>query len=311
MGNNFNTMMFNGTFKKKLFEVCSSYGIELVGIAPARVYSELIPVLKLKIPGNKHGSLYDIEDIKKRINPFVTMKNCKSIIVCLFPYFTGYKNDSRISVYTYALDYHVIVRCFLEKVAASLNKEINNFEYKVFVDNGPLLERHLAYMAGLGFIGTNGMLITNKYGSYVFIGYIMNNYPFVSDSPLNISCNNCDECIKHCPGNAISKDLFVDTAKCISYITQKKGELSKKESILIKHQNTIFGCDVCQKVCPHNYVICETGIKEFRENHLYDIKPEELQVLSERQFKKNYGNRAFAWRGKKVLLRNMQCIDKG
>jgi epoxyqueuosine reductase len=303
--------MCKTTFKQRLLDICSFYGIELVGIAPARVYSELIPVLESrKISENNLDNIYDIKDINKRTNPFLTMKNCKSIIVCLFPYYTGYNNDSQISVYTYALDYHIIVRSYLKKIAASLNKEIDNFEYKTFVDTGPLLERHLAYMAGLGFIGKNGMLITSKYGTYVFIGYILNNYPFEPDSPLNLSCQNCGECIKHCPGNAISEDSFVDTEKCVSYITQKKGNLSKKERYLIKKQNTIFGCDICQKVCPHNYMPAETSIKEFRENHLYSLDYKKLQALSERQFRRIYGNRAFSWRGKKVLLRNIRCIDQ-
>jgi epoxyqueuosine reductase len=292
-----------GEFKSQLRMICSSYGVELVGIAPSRVYKELVPILE-KRHANGHYTSFEEKQLQKRVNPFLTMESCRSIIVCLFPYFTGFKEPSNISVHAYGRDYHIIVKDYLEKIATSLADKIQGFEYLTFTDNGPLPERHLAYLADLGFFGKNSLLITNKYGSYVFIGYIMNNFPFEPDSPSNKSCQNCGECIRHCPGNALSENFGFNPGRCISYITQKKGPLSTEESNILKRQSSIYGCDICQKVCPYNVDIPITPIPEFLDDNIYALDYENLRDMSEREFRKKYKDRAFSWRGRKVLLRN-------
>ena len=106
---------------------------------------------------------------------------------------------------------------------------MNNFNYKIFVDNGPLVDRYLAYLAGIGYYGINNNLITDKYGSYVFIGYIVNNYDLEPDNPTNKTCIKCNKCVKYCPGNALEGNYKMDPKKCVSFITQKKEELTSEE----------------------------------------------------------------------------------
>lgn len=225
-------------------------------------------------------------------------------IVALFPYYMGYHEESNISIYTHGRDYHLVTRDVLTSVAETLSLK----DYRIHSDTGPEIERTLCVNAGLAFRGKNGMCINSKYGSYFFIGYIVCSESFPISTPGTGECFNCGRCISACPGGAISD--VVDVSRCLSDITQKKGELTPWEQDLIKQNKTVFGCDVCQRVCPHNADVPITPIKEFKENIITRIDIEDIQNLSQRQFAKLYGDRAFAWRGKKVIERNLE-LTKG
>lgn len=290
----------NNNMRNILKQICNLYGIDTVGIAPSGSYTRLEKLLEQNT---------ETDDIQKRINPALTMENVESVIVCAFPYYWRDINSSNISKYTYSVDYHILVKNILNKIGKSLEKYIENFKYKSFTDNGPLTDRYLAYLSGIGFYGINTNIITQKYGSYVFIGYIINNYKFEPDKPLDKTCIQCGECIKKCPGGAILGNFRINPAKCVSYITQKKGTLTEDEEEIIKGQNKIFGCDICQEVCPHNKYIPETHIEEFTKNHIYNLDYDKLAGLSNKEFKRIFGNRAFSWRGKKILLRNLKYLN--
>jgi epoxyqueuosine reductase len=207
------------------------------------------------------------------------------------------------------LDYHIIVKEKLEIIGRYLKELIPDFQYKSFADTGPFSDRYLAHKAGLGFWGLNNFLITDKYGSYVFIGYILNNYPFPPDKPQDRTCDRCYACIKKCPGRCIIGDYTINPLKCRSYITQKKGELSAEDIQILKKGHLIWGCDVCQDVCPHNKNVKETVIEEFKQNLKGRLDYEELAGISNKEFARRYKNRAFSWRGKAVLQRNYEIIN--
>ena len=225
----------------------------------------------------------------------------KCCIVAAFPYFCGYKANSNLSIYTHGTDYHIVTRDLLNRVAQNCGFG----EYKVHADTGPYIERELAVEAGIAFMGRNGLCINHRYGSYFFIGYIVCNEQFDMSNPLEVSCMGCGKCVRSCPGGALS-DGFCE-AKCLSAITQKKGELSLQESELVQNHNTVFGCDICQMVCPHNQNTAETPISKFKENLITSLMYEDIEGLSEKQFKKKYSSRAFAWRGPKPIARNFIC----
>ncbi|QXM06529.1 tRNA epoxyqueuosine(34) reductase QueG [Crassaminicella indica] len=294
--------------KQKLKIFCKKLNIDYVGIAPVGPYNELKKILKDRAAKGYITGMEE-EDLKKRIDPKETMKDAASVIVCLFPYFTGNYEDANIAKYTYALDYHRIIKEKLEVIGEFLKKHIKDFSYKPFVDTGPLVDRYIAYLAGLGYFGLNNHILTDQYGSYVFIGYIINNYPFKCDTPLDQTCIQCGKCIEKCPGGAILGNFEVDPRRCISFITQKKEALNDDEINILKKNKMVFGCDICQDVCPHNRNIEYTNIKEFRENLIYTIDEKELEELSNKAFKRKYGDRAFSWRGKKVILRNFNILD--
>ena len=293
--------------KEKLKEFCSSIGLKCVGIAGVGPYYDLEKIIKQKL-SNGHFTGMEEEIIEKRVNPRLIMENAKSIIVCAFPYYVDEMEESNLSKYCYGEDYHIVAKRYLQQICDFLEEEINNFEYKFFVDNGPLVDRYLAYQSGIGYFGINNNIITDEYGSYIFIGYIVNNYEFYADNPLPKTCIKCNKCVKYCPGNAILGNFELNPRRCLSYITQKKDDLSEEEINLIKENKMVFGCDICQEVCPHNKGISITNIEEFKTNLITKLDYDEINDISNKEFKRRYGNRAFSWRGKKIIQRNIEII---
>lgn len=293
--------------KEKLKEYFKSLGLDTVGITGVNVNYELEKKLKERIE-KEHITGMEEPILENRINPKNIMRDAKSIIVCAFPYHIDNEKESNLSRYCRGLDYHIVAKELLQKVCDYLDENIEGFEYKIFVDNGPLVDRELAYLSGIGYFGINNNIITDKYGSYVFIGYIINNYEFSLDKPLDKECMKCGKCVKYCPGNALLGNYDMNPRKCLSYITQKKEELSLEEVKAIKNSGKIFGCDICQEVCPHNKNIKETHIEEFMKDLILNLDFEEIDEISNKEFKRRYGNRAFSWRGKKIIKRNIEII---
>ncbi len=229
----------------------------------------------------------------------------KSAIVFLFPYFSEYDENSNISIYTYGKDYHIVIKDILENICNFVKEKLPEFEYEIYADISPYNDIELAYHAGLGVIGKNHLLINEKYGSFVFIGYIITTTKFEYDYPDKTSCLNCNKCIKVCPSKTLSTGDFT---KCLSSVTQKKGDLTDSEVNLISKNKYAFGCDLCQLVCPMNKRI-KTSIKEFKENLTTKIKKDDFKNLSNREFKNIYGKKAFSWRGKNILIRNLSLLE--
>ena len=180
-------------------------------------------------------------------------------------------------------------------------------QFSIHCDTSPLADRYMAYLAGLGFYGKNNCFISPKWGSYVVIGTILTTLELEPNTPLTQSCIGCNRCITACLGQCLGHDEFkFDT--CKSYLTQKKGELTSEEEHIIAKTPLVFGCDVCQEVCPHNKDIPTTPIPEFQSVEPY-IDIDELDSLTNKEFKAKYGHRAFSWRGKKILMRNQEIIE--
>lgn len=224
----------------------------------------------------------------------------KTVIVACFPYLlenAEYKNRN-ISKYAVVTDYHEVAVAKLEKAADMLRKLYPENEFAVFADNSPIPEVKAACAAGLGARGINTLLITEKYGSYVFIGEI------VTDLETEIiineykSCIGCEKCIEACPAKAISKSGF-NKKVCLSAVTQKKGELSHEEEKLMKECGCVWGCDICQDVCPMNKNAATTEIEEFLSSPVAHIS-EETEIIG----------RAYEWRGRKVIERNIAIQNK-
>lgn len=231
----------------------------------------------------------------------------KSAIVCLFPYYVEHKDPSNLSRYTWATDYHLVINEYLKKLIEKLQIINTDAQFSIHCDTSPLADRYMAYLAGLGFYGKNNCFISPKWGSYVVIGTILTTLELEPDTPLTQSCMECNRCITACLGQCLGHDEFkFDT--CKSYLTQKKGELTSEEEHIIAKTPLVFGCDVCQEVCPHNKDIPTTPIPEFQSVEPY-IDIDELDSLTNKEFKAKYGHRAFSWRGKKILIRNQEIIE--
>lgn len=230
----------------------------------------------------------------------------KSAIVCLFPYFCG-DGEGNLSLYARSLDYHLVIKEKLSPVCDFICTLAPEAECQIFADIGPEVDRRLAYEAGLGFYGKNKMLINDDYGSYFFIGYILCDLDLTPDTPLQKACIGCNRCIESCPGGALGESF--DINKCASHISQKKGDLTESEIAILKKSGLVFGCDTCQRVCPHNN-ITPKPMEEFTKDLIDNINLSDLESLSNREFMKKYKNRAFSWRGKGVLERNINLIEE-
>lgn len=226
--------------------------------------------------------------------------NPKSVIVACFPYLLPQENykSSNISKYAVVTDYHSVVLGRLNKVCAALKEMFPEEEFSAFADNSPIPEVRAACLAGLGVRGMNSLLITKNYGSYVFIGEIVTSLELETKNAKISPCAECGKCIEVCPANALGKN-GVDTEKCLSSITQKKGSLTEAEEKLMLECGCVWGCDTCQDICPMNRDAAFTRIEEFL------LSP--VPVLTAQT---DIDGRAYEWRGRKVIERNLNILSR-
>jgi len=182
--------------------------------------------------------------------------------------------------------------------------------YETYVDNSPLVDRGSAYRAGLGFFGKNNCLINKTFGSYFFIGQILLDtvIEFGRKAAMSNGCGDCRRCLDACPNNALGEGFSLDPSRCVAFLTQKK-ELNPDEENRVK--NYLYGCDLCQQVCPYNQELEKTKEERF----LVDPKTAypEIEVilkLSNKEFKNQFGTTAAGWRGKKIMVRNAKLFEK-
>ena len=227
-------------------------------------------------------------------------QGAQTVISVLFPYYLGEEayRGSNVSRYAVSADYHLITGAIMEKIAAALREVYPGNAFEYFVDNSPLPEVRCAAAAGLGVVGRNALFISPEYGSWVFLGEIVTDRYFEPAAPAPNVCAGCNECVKRCPVGAIGP-AGVTPEKCLSYLSQKKGELSDEVIAKMAEYNCAWGCDICQKVCPMNRAARVTPIEAFYETARPHVSPDD-----------SIEGRAFAWRGKKVIERNLNAILK-
>ena len=195
-------------------------------------------------------------DIKK------IMPDVQSIIVLAYNYYTGEHypekdelkpNEGLISRYAWNYDYHDIVKQKARDLAEFITEKVPSHNYKCYVDTGPVLEKIWAEKAGIGWQGKNSLILSKKFGSYFFIGVILSNLSFEADEPVKDYCMTCTKCMDGCPTGAITEPKIVDSRKCISYWTiESDPDEVMPEEVAENADNRIFGCDICQEVCPWN-----------------------------------------------------------
>lgn len=212
--------------------------------------------------------------------------------------------DTNISEYAICRDYHLFFRELFLEITKKLEEKFSGYCFCGFADSSPIDEIHAAARSGLGIIGKNGMLITDKYSSYVFLGEIITNFPESLFTITEISeCENCGACISACPK--------VKYGECLSSLTQKKGSLTENEINIIKEYGSAWGCDICQNVCPHtkraiiNKTIY-TDIDFFKSHLTPNITSEIIDNMSDEEFL----CRAYSWRKRETILRNLDIIGK-
>jgi epoxyqueuosine reductase len=227
----------------------------------------------------------------------------KSAFIFLIPYFVS--EGENLSTYATSLDYHAVIRMLGADVISSLTELFPTAHFFACADHAPIDERHAALTSALGVVGKNGLIINERYGSYVFIGEILTDLPPCSvfaSSPTKIEgCEGCGACLDACPTGILAGK----GCECLSELTQRKGELAAKTVCLMKKVGTVWGCDECQRSCPYNSDPAVTPIEYFHRERLTRVSLSDINAMTDEQF----ARRAYAWRGRKVITRNLAAVE--
>lgn len=273
-------------FKQK----AKALGFDGIAIAKAEYMDEEAKRLETWLENGHHGSMnYLADHFDKRIDPTKLVHGAKSVVSLMFNYYTEDKQSDpdapKISMYAYGRDYHKVVKKRLVKLFKWFQEEVGDVGGRCFVDSAPILERDWAKRSGLGWVGKNAMIISPQKGSYFFLAEIICDYEFEYDLPLQDHCGSCTRCIDACPTEAIAPDGYiVDGSKCISYLT-----IELKDSIPPEYQDKMegwmYGCDICQQVCPWNRFSKQHNEPDFNsKTNLLDITKDEWIDLDEITF---------------------------
>ncbi|KMT20823.1 tRNA epoxyqueuosine(34) reductase QueG [Clostridium cylindrosporum] len=288
--------------KNNIIDYANKIGVPYIGFTDTTFSKKFINNLKNRRNENKLSG-FEEEDELKRVDIESLLNGAKTIVSIALPY--KYKDQNYIepyfSKYTMGEDYHRILTSKLNLIKSYIE---DNFNEKCifFCDTGVVSDKEIARKSGLGFVGKNTNIITKNHGSYVFLGEIITTLEIEPCNAKESLCGSCDKCIKACPAKAID-ETGIDGKRCLSYITQKKDDLTLEE--MERLGNRIFGCDTCQDVCPHNKEVSTSNIDEFKPlEHSMNINLEELLFMSNKEFKIKYGRQALAWRGKFIVQRN-------
>lgn len=296
--------------KKEFIEILArKLNIDMIGFTDGEPLFEIKDYLQYRKDNNLICE-FEERDIERRINPKLTMENCKSIIVMGLSYNVDYKPTlegkyyGKLSKSTWGIDYHRVVKDRMDKLIGEISKEVE-FSHKSYVDTGPLVDRELAKKAGIGYYGKNCSIINDEFGSFIFLGYILTDLELEEEEPVEEKCGDCNLCIESCPTKALYEPYRLNPNRCISFLTQTKGSID--EELKVKMGRSIYGCDICQSVCPKNKSVRKSTHEEFIpiKTHL-DL--EEILKISNREFKRKYGHMSFSWRGKGIIKRNAEII---
>ena len=238
----------------------------------------------------------------------------RGIVCIVVPYYvrdeeeTAAQDMPQISRYARGRDYHLVVKEILDAGRAVLEAE--GYRGEALVDASPIPEVRAAAMGGLGVIGRNGLLLTKKWGSWVFIGCLATDAPLAFEAAQEIrGCVDCGACVRACPAGVLSGEN-IDCASCLSALSQRSGIFTEEEAALLREHGIIWGCDRCQEVCPANACVEETQIEAFRRERIYTIPESIGKLQTRRELQDVWPERAFTWKGVRVLQRNLELFDR-
>lgn len=244
-------------YTQQIKQKARELGFDFCGISKAGFLEEEAPRLENWLKANQHGKMQYMENhFDKRLDPRLLVDDAKSVVSLLFNYYPDQrlpegKDDIKLSKYAYGTDYHFVIKDKLKDFLSFIHQEIGEVGGRAFVDSAPVMDKVWAKKGGLGWIGKHSNLINKQQGSFFFIAELIIDLELEYDHEIKDYCGTCTRCIDACPTEAIVEPFVVDGSKCISYFT-----IELKEAIPIdmrgKFDNWVFGCDVCQDVCPWN-----------------------------------------------------------
>lgn len=293
-------------------------GFSFAGIARAEQMDEEARRLESWLNAGMHGQMgYMANHFDKRIDPRKLVEGAKSVISLLYNYYPEQRQSDpaapKISRYAYGEDYHFVLKRKLKDLLRFIGEEIGEVSGRCFVDSAPVLERDWARRSGVGWMGRNTMLINPKAGSYYFLAELILDLDLVYDHPIRDYCGTCTRCIEACPTDAISPGGYVvDGSKCISYFTIELREAIPEE-YRGQFDNWMFGCDICQEVCPWNRFSTPHSEPAFEPHpQLLEMTKGDWEELTEEVFRELFRRSAVKRTGFEGLRRNLGFLgEKG
>jgi len=285
------TQILKSTAKRLGFDYC--------GIAKAEFLESEAPRLEEWLNRNYHGKMsYLANHFDKRLDPTKLVEGAKTVVSLIYNYYPEKQlphqpEDIKLAKYAYGADYHDVIRAKLTEFLEVLREEVGEINGRSFVDSAPVMERQWAQRAGLGWIGKNSLLLNRQMGSFFFLADLIIDLEATPDTPLaNDYCGTCTACIDACPTDAIVLPEVIDASKCISYLTIELKEAIPDE-FSGKMENWVFGCDICQDVCPWNRFSRPNQEPAFQPNaELSQFTNREWKELTEETFKRVFAKSA-------------------
>ncbi len=284
------------------------------GVSKAGFLEDEAPRLESWLMNNSHGQMsYMANNFDKRLDPTLLVEGSKSVVSLLLNYYPeNHQRDDtfKISKYAYGENYHFVIKDKLKELLFSIQSNIGEVSGRAFTDSAPVLDKAWAAKSGLGWIGKNSNLLTQKVGSFYFIAELIIDLELEYDSAVTDHCGSCTACIDACPTQAIESPYIVNGSKCISYFTIELKEAIPQD-VKGKFEDWIFGCDICQDVCPWN---------RFSKPHnepLFNTKPELLNFttkdwneITQETFRQVFKNSAVKRTKLEGLLRNISFVQE-
>lgn len=294
-------------------DIAYDLGFQFCGISKADFLAEEAPRLEKWLKDGKHGKMAYMENhFDKRLDPRLLVEGSKSVVSLLLNYFPSKVQNPhapQISKYAYGQDYHDVIKQKLFRFLEEIRSRIGEVDGRVFVDSAPVMDKAWAKKSGLGWLGKNGNLIHPKAGSFFFIAELIIDLELEPDGAIKDYCGTCTRCVDACPTGALDQPYVVDGSKCISYLTiELKDELLPKE-FKGKMQNWMFGCDVCQDVCPWNRFSKPHQVIEFTPNErLLSLSSSEWEELTQETFQALFQKSAVKRTKYAGLIRNLSFL---
>jgi epoxyqueuosine reductase len=307
-------MVDKRTLTESVRRKAQDLGFAFVGIAEAGFLADQAKMLENWLQAGRHGEMHYLEkNIDLRLDPRKLLPGTNSVISLMHNYYSddlpANEEAPRISRYAYGKDYHKVLRKKLQSLLDYLREQVGDISGRGFSDSAPIMERAWAARAGLGWIGRNNLLIRKRQGSFFFLAELLVDVELEYDAPeTRDPCGKCRLCVDACPTGAILDGRVIDASKCISYLTiEYRGELPEDKSTQVAPW--IFGCDICQEVCPHNRWSTLSSEARFRPpEELLTLTTEQWRELKPETYERLFSGSAVQRAGFTGLQRNLNYI---
>lgn len=276
--------------------IAADAGFDFCGISKAEALTDEARKLEKWLSAGHHGTMHYMEQhFDKRIDPRILVPGAKSVISLMYNYYPSKKIGDgvkhKISSYAYGEDYHFVIKDILYNMVAQMRESIGDFEARVFVDSAPVLEKAWAQRSGIGWQGKNTNIIHPRSGSFFFLAEIICDVELIPDGPIKDHCGTCTACLDACPTEALTP-YHIDATKCISYLTIELRD-AIPETFKGKMDGWMYGCDVCQEVCPWNRFSKPHAQKRFEASEaLENMNGDDWIEITEDIFRKLFKNAA-------------------